>query len=266
MRLVRVEKTAKKMEENAKKKIIVFVCAGNTCRSPMAEAVFRSELRRRRIEGAEVYSAGLNARGDGTENINAKSAVVLAENGLSVENFHARQLDGETMRSVFAIVCMTDSQRDLLMDLRWDILRKAGEEEIENNVWSFSELCGYEIPDPYGRDLDVYRETFQRINAAMPHLFEKFFPKKEESETVPPKKKRGRPKKADGAAKKPSAKTGASAAKKAGARSGAKTGGKPLAKPSAKAGTKSGGRSPAKSGAKSGAGSGKAAQKKKVDD
>lgn len=258
------------MEENAKKKIIVFVCTGNTCRSPMAEAVFRSELRRRRIEGAEVYSAGLNARGNGTENINAKSVAVLAENGLSVENFHARRLDEETMRSAFAIVCMTDSQRDLLMDLRWDILRKAGEEEIENNVWSFSELCGYEIPDPYGRDLDVYRETFRLMNAAMPSLFEKFFARREEIATEPPKKKRGRPKKADGeTAKTPSKKIGGKSTVKSGTRVGAKSA-KGAKKTEARSGANSGGKTgakpPKKSSANSGAADEKNALKKKVDD
>ncbi|MBQ8885890.1 MAG: hypothetical protein IJY62_05950 [Clostridia bacterium] len=215
------------MEEKADKKIIVFVCTGNTCRSPMAEAVFRSELKRRRIENAEVYSAGLRAQGNGTENINPKSAAVLAENGLSVENFHARRLDGETVRAAFAIVCMTDDQRDLLMELRWNILRKEGAEEIENNVWSFSELCGYEIPDPYGGDLETYRTTFDRITSAMPPLFEKFFAKTE-ANAAPvalPKRKRGRPKKTESAARsngEERSANGKGRAKKPPAKSGAK--------------------------------------------
>lgn len=191
------------MNGTEEKKTIVFVCTGNTCRSPMAETVFRFELNRRRIENAEVYSAGIAAKGDGRENINLKSVAVLTENGFSVANFHAQRLGEEVYRQAFAIICMTDAQRDFLMEDRWNVLRKAGEEEIENNVWSFSELCGYEIPDPYGRDLDAYRETYRLINAAMPPLFKKFFPdyteaeRKESEDTppVPPKRKRGRPRK-----------------------------------------------------------------------
>ena len=187
------------MEKTEEKKSVVFVCTGNTCRSPMAEVVFRSELKRRKIEYAEGFSAGIAARGNGEENINLKSVSVLNENGLSVENFHARRLNRETLEGAFAIVCMTDEQRDFLMDLRWDTLRKEGKggEEIENNVYSFSDLCGYQIPDPYGKDLDAYRETFRLISAAMPPLFSKFFPETEEKkeEQKPAPKKRGRPKK-----------------------------------------------------------------------
>ena len=185
------------MEKTEEKKNFVFVCTGNTCRSPMAEVVFRSELKRRKIENVESFSAGISARGDGEENINLKSVSVLNENGLSVENFHARRLNREIMENAFAVVCMTDEQRDYLMDLRWELLKNAnGEREIENNVWSFSDICGYQIPDPYGRDLDAYRETFLKINQAMPPLFEKFFPEKEkEQEQKPAPKKRGRPRK-----------------------------------------------------------------------
>lgn len=184
------------MEKTEDKKKIVFVCAGNTCRSPMAEAVFASELKRRKIDDAEGCSAGISAKGNGAENINLKSASTLAENGLSVENFHARKLDEEILKNAFAFVCMTDEQRDYVMELRWNALRKTREEEIVNNVFSFSEICGYEIPDPYGGDVELYRKTFSLINAAMPALFERFFPatKKEEQ---PQKRKRGRPKKSE---------------------------------------------------------------------
>ena len=177
------------MEEAQKKKTVVFVCTGNTCRSPMAEAVFRSEIKRRQID-AVAYSAGISARGGDTENINEKSVAVLLENGLSVENFHARRLDAETLAEASHIVCMTDEQRDILMELRWSVLRKAGIEEIENTVLSFSDVCGYEIPDPYGGGLDAYRLTFDRINQAMPPLFEKLFPAPK-----PEKRKRGSPRK-----------------------------------------------------------------------
>lgn len=137
----------------------------------MAEAVLRYELKKRRIENVASRSAGIRASGNGF--INEKSAAVLAENGLSVENFSPTPLDDETLRNAFAIVCMTDEQRDLLMELRWTVLRKAGAEEIENNVYSFSELVGYEIPDPYGQDIEAYRTTYRRIAEGMNGIVEK---------------------------------------------------------------------------------------------
>ena len=152
-------------------KKIVFVCTGNTCRSPMAEAILRSELRRLNIGGVTVLSAG--TRASESETMNPKSAAVLSENGLSIDNFNSRRLDGELLKSACAIICMTDALRDLLMDMRWNILRKEGYAEIENNVYSFSDLAGYEIPDPFGKELDCYRLTYRKLSEGMPRVIER---------------------------------------------------------------------------------------------
>lgn len=157
---------------------VIFVCTGNTCRSPMAEAIFRSEIKRLKIQGVGVLSAGIEAAKKG--NINPCSASVLSENGLSLENFNSRLLEKEMLQTAYALICMTDSQRDLLMELRWKLLREAGFAEIENNVYSFSELAGYEIPDPFGRDIDCYRLTYRKLAEGMSFVIQKLFPETEE--------------------------------------------------------------------------------------
>ena len=63
-----------------KRKKIVFVCTGNTCRSPMAELLLKRRLEVLGLKGYTVTSAGIKAkRGDG---MNPKSAQVLIENGI----------------------------------------------------------------------------------------------------------------------------------------------------------------------------------------
>lgn len=155
-------------------KKIIFVCTGNTCRSPMAEAVLRSELKRLNIGDVSVFSAGLEPSKNG--NINPHSAAVLSENGLSIENFASRALDEEMLTNAYAVICMTDSQRDILMDMRWNLLRRTGLSEIENNVYSFSDIAGYEIPDPFGRDKECYRLTYTKIAGGMAAVIAKLFP------------------------------------------------------------------------------------------
>lgn len=200
---------------------IIFVCTGNTCRSPMAEAVLRSELRRLNIRDASVFSAGLKASENG--NINPYSAAVLSENGLSIDNFSSRELDSDMLEKAYAIICMTDSQRDILMDMRWNVLRRAGFSEIENNVFSFSDIAGYEIPDPFGKDLDCYRLTYQKIVGGMSALIEKLFPELREGATEA---------KAEEGKKVTESKRGKSGAKKTEEKkSGEKKARKPRAKP-----------------------------------
>ena len=151
------------MKKKTGKKIL-FVCTGNTCRSPMAERLLEQTLAFREIKGFAVYSAGLAAK-KGTP-MNPKSQQVLHENGIPAEEFTSRTIRDAELRNAFAVICMTEQQKDVLLDMRWRALRKAdaiGEDEIANNVYSFAELCGYDIPDPYGEDLDEYRQCRDMI-------------------------------------------------------------------------------------------------------
>ena len=190
-----------------KNKKIVFVCTGNTCRSPMAEILLKAELKKRKWKGFSVCSAGIKAKKGDT--INPKSAAVLSEHGFAVKEFKSTPLSARTLKDAFAIVCMTEAGRDFLMDMRWNVLRKAGAEDIENNVYSFAEITGYDILDPYGRDLECYRYVFELLFTGIPVLIEKLElgrfatlpppkipkPKKAVLDVATPPKKRGRPKK-----------------------------------------------------------------------
>lgn len=155
-----------------KRKKIVFVCTGNTCRSPMAEILLKAKLERLGLKGFTVCSAGIKVvKGDV---MNPKSAQVLEENGLPSGEFTATKLTPKLVREAFAIVSMTEKQKEYLMDFRWNALRKTGEENIENNVYSFAEISGYEVIDPYGKDLDCYRYVYQLLSVGIDAFVEKF--------------------------------------------------------------------------------------------
>lgn len=171
------------MAKSKLKKKIIFVCTGNTCRSPIAEYLFRKKITDLGLTKLEISSAGLQA--NETDTINEKSAELLINKGFEIHNFHAKNIDEKSLKESLAIVCMTDVQRDILMEMRWQVLRAAGEEEIENNVYAFSELCGYEIIDPYGKDRDCYQYVFELIDGGMSALIEKLLPETIRKKYIP---------------------------------------------------------------------------------
>ena len=142
------------------KKKIVFVCAGNTCRSPMAEKLF-ADLLLRRGSGVdyEVSSAGL-AASDGDSAMSCASEAV-AEMGLSLTSHRSRLCRVQELREAALVVTMTESQRQALAPyLDADKLVCLG---------SFG---GGDIGDPYGNNIAVYRKCLDRIAAALDNLYD----------------------------------------------------------------------------------------------
>lgn len=136
---------------------IVFVCTGNTCRSPMAEALMRQELHRRGIV-ASVTSAGLFA--DGAP-ITDNAATVLSEVGADMFRHRSRPFTREIAEAADVVVAMTDDHRRLLC--------AAG--VPEDKIC----LAGGGITDPFGGDLAVYRKCRDQIAGAVRQLADALF-------------------------------------------------------------------------------------------
>ena len=88
-----------------KKKTIIFVCTGNTCRSPMAEIILKNKFKLAGITDIKVMSAGLNAPLG--EKMSKNSSLALKQLGYKPVGFKSKPLTQELIDKATMIICMT---------------------------------------------------------------------------------------------------------------------------------------------------------------
>ena len=132
---------------------VIFVCTGNTCRSPMAEYYLKSK----NLNDVSVKSRGFR----GGDSANEKSIAVMKEVGIDISNHISKNITADEVQNADAIICMTESHRQMLL------LYGADNSKLY--------VLGDGIADPFGRDIDTYRTCRDEIFSNIDKLIENSF-------------------------------------------------------------------------------------------
>ena len=137
---------------------ILVVCTGNSCRSIMAEGYLRKRVKEEAME-LEIRSAGTGAF-NGTRPPK-ETIEILHDEGIPSEGLEAKIITKEMVEWADAILAMESLHKEIIVQT-WPEAEKKTYLLGKYNSSEFND-----IPDPIGRSVDFYRETFSLIKESV---------------------------------------------------------------------------------------------------
>lgn len=159
---------------------ILFVCLGNTCRSPMAVGFVKKALAEHlHVAEDKLVGAGYNLKSAGTcaavgEPMSAHAREVLREKGCTPYDHASQPISPTLIKESDIIFVMNESQRTTILSM---VPQAAGRVELLDRE-------GKAIEDPFGGSLEEYRQAADRMLKNIPHLLERIIVSPETSGKV----------------------------------------------------------------------------------
>ena len=139
---------------------ILVVCVGNICRSPMAEALLKRELRGQ--DGYKVESAGLGALVG--HPASEHSVTLMSELGIDISGHRARQIHPDMVAAADLVLVMEAGHRRAIDD---------ADPTARGKVHRLGEWQDTDIADPYRKEREAYEAALRDIRKGVASWVEK---------------------------------------------------------------------------------------------
>jgi len=166
------------IEAVIKKKIVLFVCTGNSCRSVMAKALLKKKMAEKNRNDVEVLSAGLLMMGG--LSATAETREILEREGIDVSGHRSQRVTRDMIKRADLILVMERLHEERILEIAPEVknrlfLLKEFANPVRNNQFNLAKISNgakinnnnFDIPDPISKPIDFYMQTFSIIKEAI---------------------------------------------------------------------------------------------------